>query len=109
MSCLNIHKSPLLHLQGWHYQQSQYENTTLFMEPEVKIFLRTILQTVSVVLLWMMPVTYFGIKEGLLFFDNGFTIWAAIFYVLMIASFIWLIRYLFRLWRSVPDFDQQED
>ena len=78
------------------------------MEPEVRLFLRTIVQTVSCTILWMMLVTWFGIKEGLLFFDGGVTLWAIVFYILMIGSFIYLLRYLLRLWLKVPKFGREE-
>ena len=77
------------------------------MEPEVRIFLRTIVQTVSYTLLWMMLVTWFGIKKGLLFFDHGFHIWGLVFYLAMVISFLWTVRHLLRMWKKVPRFGNE--
>jgi ABC-type dipeptide/oligopeptide/nickel transport system permease subunit len=75
------------------------------MEPEVKVFLIAIVQSISMMLLWMMLNSYFGIKLGLLFAENGTGIWNIIYYVLAIASFAWVIRYIFRKWKNLPKFE----
>lgn len=74
------------------------------MEPEVRLFLKTIVQTVSLTLIWMLLNTFFGIKLGLLFFDGPFSVWQIVYYVLLIATFILLLRYLLKLWKKVPKF-----
>ena len=75
------------------------------MEPEVKAFLIAIVQSISMLLLWMMLNSYFGIKLGLLFAENGVGTWNIIYYVLAIVSFVWVIRYIFRKWKNLPKFE----
>ncbi|HSC52845.1 MAG TPA: hypothetical protein VLC98_04460 [Phnomibacter sp.] len=75
------------------------------MEPEVKKFLATIVQTLSMTVLWMLINMVFGIKMGLLFLDGEITIWHGVYYLCMVASFIWLVMYIRKKWKEVPSFD----
>jgi hypothetical protein len=75
------------------------------MEPEVKAFLRIIFQCLSMLLLWMLLNTFFGIKLGLLFFDEGVSVWHIVYYICMIASFVWVIRYILKKWKEMPEFE----
>ena len=75
------------------------------MEPEVKLFLIIIMKCISMLLLWMLLNTFFGIKLGLLFLDEKITWWNALYYVCMIGSFIWVIRYIIRKWKQMPEFE----
>jgi hypothetical protein len=74
------------------------------MEPEVRIFLKTIVQTVSMGLLWMMVHTWLGIKEGLLFPEGEITLWHWVYYLALVLSFLWVLRYVIRKWKQVPKF-----
>lgn len=74
------------------------------MEPEVRMFLKAIVQSMSIVLLWMMVNTLFGIKMGLMFFDNGFTLWNGVYYGALLVSFGFMLRYLILMWKKVPRF-----
>jgi len=78
------------------------------MEPEVKLFLKIIMQCISMLLLWMLLNTFFGIKLGLLFLDEKITWWNAVYYVCMIGSFIWVIRYIIRKWKQMPEFEPHD-
>jgi uncharacterized membrane protein YcaP (DUF421 family) len=75
------------------------------MEPEVRLFLATIVQTVSMGLLWMLVHTWLGIKLGLLFLDEKITIWHGVYYIGLVASFIAVFIYIRRKWKKVPRFD----
>lgn len=75
------------------------------MEPDVRKFLATIVQTVSMTILWMLLNTVFGIKMELLFLDEKITIWHGVYYVCLIASFIALVLYIRKKWKEVPRFD----
>ena len=79
------------------------------VEPAVRIFLITIVQTMSWMLLWMLLNTLFGIKLGLLFLDEEITIWHGVYYLCMIASFFWVLRHILRKWKKVPRFGRIED
>lgn len=75
------------------------------MEPEVKRFLKLIAKSIALLICWMLLNTWFGIKMGLLFLDEKITAWHGVYYVLMIASFTWLLYYVKKMWKGAPDFD----
>ena len=79
------------------------------MEPEVRAFLTRIVQTISLVLLWMLTNTLFGIKMGYLFLDGKIIVWHIVYYVLMIATGIWLFIYLMRKWKNAPKYNHEND
>jgi hypothetical protein len=78
------------------------------MEPDVRKFLAAIVQTMSMTVLWMLLNTVFGIKMGLLFLDEEITIWHGVYYLCLIASFIWLVIYIRKKWKDVPKFDLEQ-
>lgn len=79
------------------------------MEPEIRAFLIRIIQTISLVLFWMLTNSLFGIKMGYMFWDEKITLGNIIYYVLMIASGIWVFWYLRRKWKRAPIYDRQND
>lgn len=76
------------------------------MEPEVKAFLKLIVQCLSMLILWMLVNTYFGIKLGLLFLDEKITWWNGLYYACMVASFVWVLFYIRKKWKQMPNMDQ---
>ena len=69
-------------------------------DPEVKRFLRKILNTVSIGLLWMMAMVFAG-----LYFELGIpgdkpVAYNIIFYVLALATLAMLLRYYYKLWND---------
>ncbi len=69
------------------------------MEDETRDFLVRILNTIAIVLLWMMLNVFFGIYKNYAFF-NGIPNWKNyLFYTLFIISFVVLIIYLRRKWK----------
>ena len=78
------------------------------MEPEVKLFLKIIVKCIGMLVLWMLLNTYFGIKLGLLFLDEKITWWHGLYYVCMIASFIWVLRYITKKWKEMPEFEPHD-
>lgn len=78
------------------------------MEPEIKLFLKILVQCISMLLLWMLLNTFFGIKLGLLFFDNGLSVWNVVYYACMIASFVWVVRYIVKKWKQMPEFEPHD-
>jgi len=68
------------------------------MEDETRAFLIRILNTISLVLLWMMLNTFIGIYLGLGFFE-GTPNWKNwIFYAWFIGSLFFLLRHLKKKW-----------
>jgi hypothetical protein len=70
------------------------------MDPDVRFFLMTIVQSISMVMLWMLLNMTFGIYYGFAFFDDGATLGNYIYYPLMVISFVFLIRYLKNKWKG---------
>jgi hypothetical protein len=66
------------------------------MEPEIVLFLKRIVWTLSTLLLWMMVNILFGIKWGYAFFETGQTLGSVLYYIWLAGS-VW---FLFRLYRK---------
>lgn len=69
-------------------------------DPEVKKYLRKVLQTISLGLLWLMT----GVTAGI-YFELGHTngklvIGTILFYAVMAISLVMLIRYLYKMWKK---------
>ena len=77
------------------------------MDKDTKDFLVRILQSISLVLLWMMLNTFFGIQKGLLFLDEGVTKWHIIYYVFLVGSAVAIFIYLYKKWKQAPRFDRE--
>jgi len=69
------------------------------MEDETRDFLVRILQTISIVLLWMMLNVFFGFYKDYAFFINRPNWTNYLFYFLSAATLVWLIIHLKRKWR----------
>lgn len=69
------------------------------MEDETRAFLVKILQTISIVLLWMMINVFAGIYKGYAFFENKPDWKNYLYYFLFLASLIALIIHLRRKWK----------
>ena len=78
------------------------------LEPDLRLFLVTIVQTMSLALLWMLVNTFFGIKLGLLFLDDKITVWHLVYYACMIGTLIWVFRHIVAKWKKVPRFGRME-
>ena len=79
------------------------------MEPEIRAFLIRMMQTISLVLLWMLFNTLIGIKWGYLFINGKITTGHIIYFSLMIGTGIAIFIYLLKKWRNAPKYDQQND
>ncbi|MBK7375759.1 MAG: hypothetical protein IPJ02_09425 [Chitinophagaceae bacterium] len=69
------------------------------MEDETRAFLVTILQTISIVLLWMMVNVFIGIYKGYAFFDDSPSWKNYLYYAFFLGSLIALIIHLRRKWK----------
>jgi hypothetical protein len=70
------------------------------MEPEVMDFLKKVLQSVFMGLLWMMTNMTIGIFFGLLFINEKISAGNIIFYIFFIVSLAWIIRFYYRTWKN---------
>jgi membrane protein DedA with SNARE-associated domain len=73
------------------------------MEPDVKEFLIRILQSISMVLLWMMLNMTLGIYYGFAFFEQSPGWKNYLFDLFLIVTFIMLVIYLRRKWKGFKE------
>lgn len=69
-------------------------------DPEVKRYLKKIIQTISYGLFWLMTGVTAGIYFELAYASGKPVIYTIIFYLVMAGSLVLLIRYLYNLWRK---------
>ncbi len=79
------------------------------MEPEVSAFLARIAKSISLVLLWMLINTYFGVRKGFFFLDEKITTGHILFYIWFISSGIGLFWFIIKIWKAAPVYDPKED
>jgi hypothetical protein len=70
------------------------------MEPDVRLFLLTILNTISMGMVWLLLNMTFGIYYGFAFFEDKPTLGNYIYGAFFLSSLILLIRYLKKKWRG---------
>jgi hypothetical protein len=70
------------------------------VEPETRLFLKKIMNTLFIGLFWMFAQVIFGIFLEFGFIQNGFSITNMIYYTLLLASLAWLIYYMYKLWNK---------
>ena len=69
------------------------------MESETKAFLIRIMQTISLVLVWMLVNVYIGIYKDYAFFENHPNWTNYLYYAFFLISLVVLILYLRRKWK----------
>ncbi|MCB0709680.1 MAG: hypothetical protein KDC15_09865 [Chitinophagaceae bacterium] len=69
------------------------------MEDETKELLLKIINTVSIVLIWMISNVYIGIYKGFAFFENKARLTNYIYYAGFLITLVALIIYLKRKWK----------
>lgn len=70
------------------------------MEPETQDFLKRIVQTVSVGMLFLLLHMTFGLYLNWGFFEGSPTIGNIIYYIVFLASLAGLIYFYYRLWKG---------
>jgi len=68
------------------------------MEDDTRAFLVLVLNTIALFLLWMIFNVLIGIYMGYAFFEESPTWKNIVYYILTLASLIYLINYLRRKW-----------
>lgn len=69
-------------------------------EPEIRDFLKRILQTVSVGMLFLLLHMTFGIYFNWAFFDDQIRMGNIVYYFIFLASLGGLVYYYVRLWKG---------
>jgi hypothetical protein len=77
----------------------------LYMErgwdPEIKKYFLRIIKSVSMGLMWLMACIAAGLYYELAYTGSGTPlIYVIIYYLCAAASFVWLLIYLYRLWKN---------
>ena len=70
------------------------------VEPEVIAFFKTIASSVFLGLFWLMINFTLGIYFRLLFIDDKISIGNILFYLFVLVSFIFLVRYYIKKWKN---------
>lgn len=70
------------------------------MEPEARDFLKRVMQTVSVGLLFLLLHMTIGIYFNWAFFEGDIRIGNIIYYIIFILSLAALIYYYYKLWKG---------
>lgn len=70
------------------------------MEPDTKDFLKKIVQSIFLGLLWLCLNMTMGIYNGLLFFEDKITLANIFYYLFLVASLIALIRFYWIIWKK---------
>lgn len=70
------------------------------IEPEVKDFLKRILQTVSMGMLFLIVHMTFGLYLNWGFYEEKITVGNVIYYIFLILSLVGLLLYYNKLWKS---------
>ena len=76
-----------------------YQITVMGIESETREFLIRIVQTISIVLLWMLVNVFIGIYKGYAFFED-YPGWPNyLFYIFFLGGLVALIIHLRRKWK----------
>jgi hypothetical protein len=70
------------------------------MERDTKDFLKKIVQSIFLGLLWLCLNMTMGIYNGLLFFEDRITLANIFYYLFLVASLIALIRFYWVTWKN---------
>ena len=69
------------------------------MEDDTRFFLVLIVNTIAIVLMWMMASVFFGIYLGFGFFEIRPDWKNIIFYIIFLTTLFFLLRHLKRKWK----------
>ncbi|MHA4809253.1 hypothetical protein ACX0G9_14170 [Flavitalea flava] len=70
------------------------------IEPDIQDFLKKIVSSIFLSLIWMMVNMTLGIYFGLFFPDGKFGIGNLLFYIFLLGTFFFLLRFLYRTWKK---------
>jgi ABC-type glycerol-3-phosphate transport system permease component len=70
------------------------------MEDDTRAFLVLIVNTIAIVLLWMIANVLFGIYWGYGFYEDKLSWKNIIYYILAAGTFIFMIRHIRRKWKG---------
>ncbi len=77
------------------------------MEPKILQYLKRIVKTISIGLLWMIVNARIGIASNYAFIDGKIKLGNIIFYSWFIASLTAMLYYFYRIWKDDLNFDEE--
>lgn len=78
------------------------------MEPKVIQYLKRIVKTIVVGLIWMAINTKIGILNNYAFFEKTPAISNIVFYVWFITSLFFMLFYFFKIWKNDLHFEEED-
>lgn len=79
------------------------------MEPKVILYLKRIIKTLSISLLWMAINVKLGIMNNYAFFDNKPSTANIVFYCWFLISLSALLFYIFKIWKNDLNFEEDDN
>ncbi len=79
------------------------------MEPKVVIYLKRVVKTISMALLWLILNARIGVVNGYAFVENKIKLGNVLYYILFIASLAFLLYYFYTLWKNDLHFEEEDD
>jgi hypothetical protein len=76
------------------------------MEPKVILYLKRIVKTISIALIWMIINTKLGINSNYAFVEGSIKTGNIVFYIWFMASLIAMLFYLYKVWKEDLNFDE---
>ena len=77
------------------------------MEPKVIQYLKRIIKTISIGLLWMIINARIGIASNYAFVEGSIKTSNIVFYIWFIVSLIAMLFYLYKIWEKDLNFDEE--
>ena len=79
------------------------------MEPKVIIYLKRIVKTISMALLWMVINAKIGILNNYAFIEEKVKTGNIIFYIWFVASLGLLLYYFYKIWKDDLHFEEEDE
>ena len=79
------------------------------MDPKIVEYLKRIIKTISMALLWMSINVWFGIKDNYAFIDRKISTANLLFYIWFLLSLISLFYYIYKIWKTDLHFEDDAD
>lgn len=77
------------------------------MEPKIVVYLKRIIKTIFIGLLWMIVNTKLGIANNYAFIAHKITTGNIVFYCWFIISLLALLFYFYTIWKSDINFNEE--
>ena len=79
------------------------------MEPKIVIYLKRIVKTISIMLVWMIINARVGITTNYAFIEGKLTTANVLFYVWFVISLAVMLFMFYKLWKNNIGFDEEDD